>query len=140
MTAPDAGSTPIPGRGRRDAAMLAAGSLVGGALAYVFFVLVIRALGAQAAAPVTVLWAWWGFAGAALTFPVQHWIARTAATATGEAEVRRGMLGVTGAVMVISVLAGALAWLARERLFGPGGEWFALLVVGVGLGSGLLGL
>ena len=47
-------------------------------LAYVFFAAVTRALGAEAAAPVAVLWAWWSFAGAALTFPLQHWIARQA--------------------------------------------------------------
>ncbi len=140
MSEPDAGPAPVAGRGRRDAAVLAAGSAAGGVLAYVFFVLVIRALGAEAAAPVTVLWAWWGFAGAALTFPVQHWITRTSATAAGELAVRRGIGHLAAAVTVTSVLAGSLAWLARDRLFGPDGEWFVLLVVGVGLGSGLLGL
>lgn len=131
---------PRGGRGRREAAALATGSAIGGALAYVFFVLVIRALGAEPAAPVTVLWAWWGFAGAALTFPVQHWIARTSATEAGEAQVRRGLPHVAAAVLAMSVLAGGLAWWAHERLFGADGEWFALLVLGVGIGSGLLGL
>ncbi|CAN5398271.1 hypothetical protein BH23ACT6_BH23ACT6_04380 [soil metagenome] len=140
MSQPDPPGVPVASRGRRDAGVLAAGSLLGGLLAYVFFALVIRALGAGAAAPVTVLWAWWGFAGAALTFPVQHWIARTASTTSGEAAVRRGMGQVAAAVIVVSLTAGGLAWVARERLFGPDGEWFALLVVGVGLGSGLLGL
>lgn len=136
----DAQRAPIAGRGRADAAFLAAGSLVGGLLAYVFFVLVIRALGAGPAAPVSVLWSWWGFAGAALTFPVQHWIARTAATGAGEAAVRRGLGHVTLAVLGVSLLAGGLAWLARDRLFGPDADFFPLLVVGVGLGSGLLGV
>ncbi|MGB3187471.1 MAG: hypothetical protein WBG36_15980 [Ornithinimicrobium sp.] len=140
MSEPDAGSAPVAGRGRRDAAVLAVGSALGGVLAYVFFVLVIRALGAQAAAPITVLWAWWGFAGAALTFPVQHWITRTSAASAGEAAVRRGIGHLAAAVTVTSLVAGGLAWLARDRLFGPDGEWFVLLVVGVGLGSGLLGL
>ena len=45
----------------------------------------------QPAAPVAVLWAWWSFAAAAFTFPVQHWVSRTAATAAGEAAVRRGL-------------------------------------------------
>ncbi len=66
---------------RRDTSLLAVGSLVSGLLAYVFFALVTRALGAGPAAPVAVLWAWWSFAGAAITFPVQHWISRTAALA-----------------------------------------------------------
>ncbi len=140
MTEADAQRAPIAGRGRADAGFLATGSLVGGLLAYVFFVLVIRALGAGPAAPVSVLWAWWGFAGAALTFPVQHWIARTAATASGEAAVRRGLGHVVLAVLGVSVLAGGLAWLARDRLFGVDGDFFPLLVVCVGLGSGLLGV
>lgn len=140
MSEADAPHAHIPRRGRADAGFLAAGSLVGGLLAYVFFALVIRALGAGPAAPVSVLWAWWGFAGAALTFPVQHWIARTAATAAGEAAIRRGLGHVALAVLAVSLLAGGLAWIARDRLFGADGDLFALLVVGVGLGSGLLGV
>lgn len=137
-------SEPTPGeptpRGRRDAAVLGAGSLVAGALAYVFFALVTRTLGAGPAAPVAVLWAWWGFSGAALTFPVQHWIARTAVLAPGEAAVRRGLPHVAAGLTAVSLVAGGLAWLAQDRLFGPEGGWFPLLVVAVGLGSGLLGL
>lgn len=113
---------------------------MGGVLAYVFFALVIRVLGAAPAAPVAVLWAWWGFAGAAVTFPVQHWISRTAATAGGERAVRGGIARVVLAVLVVSVGAGGLAWGARDRLFGPDGAAFAVLVLGVALGSGLLGL
>lgn len=134
------GPEPAATRGRPDAGVLAAGSLLAGVLAYVFFALVTRALGAGPAAPVAVLWAWWGFAGAALTFPVQHWIARTTATSAGEAAVRRGAGQVATAVIGVSLLAGALAWVAQEQLFGPDGRLFPLLVVGVGLGSGLLGL
>lgn len=127
-------------RGRRAAGLLTAGSLLNGLLAYVFFALVTRQLGAGPAAPVAVLWAWWSFAGAALTFPVQHWIARTVETPAGEAGVRRGLPHVAAAVVGASVVAGAVSWLARDRLFGPDGSWFPALVVAVGLGSGLLGL
>ncbi len=126
--------------GRRDASVLAAGSLVGGVLAYLFFALVTRALGAGPAAPVAVLWAWWSFAGAALTFPVQHWISHTSALASGEAAVRRGLPHVAAGIVGASVAAGALAWLFSDRLFGPLGGAFPLLVVAVGLGSGVLGL
>jgi O-antigen/teichoic acid export membrane protein len=131
---------PLPARGGRDASALAAGSLVSGVLAYVFFAMVTRALGAEPAAPVAVLWAWWSFAGAAVTFPVQHWISRTAAMPAGEAGVRRGLGVVAAAVTGASVVAGGLAWLGSERLFGPHGTWFPLLVVAVGLGSGVLGV
>ena len=140
MDQPAAGDTPVPTTARRDTTLLAVGSLVSGLLAYVFFALVTRTLGAGPAAPVAVLWAWWSFSGAAITFPVQHWISRTAATAAGEAAVRRGLPRVAAAVTGLSVAAGAVAWLARERLFGPDGGWFPLLVVGIGLGSGVVGL
>lgn len=133
--------TPTRARsGRRQTTALAVGSLANGLLAYVFFALVTRTLGAAPAAPVAVLWAWWSFAGAALTFPVQHWITRTSATAAGEAAVRRGLPRVAAAVAIASLLSGGLAWLFTGRLFGPDGDWFPLLVVGVGLGSGLLGV
>jgi O-antigen/teichoic acid export membrane protein len=114
--------------------------VVSGVLAYVFFALVTRALGAEPAAPVAVLWAWWSFAAAAFTFPVQHWISRTAATSAGEAAVRRGLPRVAGLVTAVSAVAGVVAWLARDRLFGPDGTWFPLLVVAVGVCSGALGL
>lgn len=141
MEQPPPRDAATPTTARRDAGVLAGGSLLGGLLAYVFFALVTRALGAAPAAPVAVLWAWWGFAGAALTFPIQHWISRTSALPGGEAAVRRGLAHVAAGVAGMSLVAGALAWLARERLFGVGnGEEFPLLVVAVGLGSGLLGV
>ncbi|MEJ7795427.1 MAG: hypothetical protein WKF50_07740 [Nocardioides sp.] len=139
MTEPAAHAPPTT-TPRRDTTLLAVGSLVSGLLAYVFFALVTRTLGAGPAAPVAVLWAWWSFAGAAITFPVQHWISRTAALEGGEAAVRRGLPRVTVAVTGASAAAGAVAWLASDRLFGPDGEWFPLLVVGVGFGCGVLGL
>ncbi|HEX6151325.1 hypothetical protein, partial [Nocardioides sp.] len=129
-----------PTGARRGTGLLAAGSVVSGVLAYVFFALVTRALGAEPAAPVAVLWAWWSFAAAAFTFPVQHWISRTAATAAGEAAVRRGLLRVAGLVTGVSAVAAVVAWLARDRLFGAEGSWFPLLVLAVGVCSGALGL
>ncbi len=140
MTDPTTAGPVAQPRDRRGASLLAVGSLVSGVLAYVFFALVTRALGAGPAAPVAVLWAWWSFAGAALTFPVQHWITRTAALDAGEAAVRRGLPRVVAAVVGASVVAGLGAWLASERLFGPDGDWFPLLVVGIGLGAGVVGL
>ena len=62
---------------RRAPVVLAAGSVVSGLLAYVLFALVTRGLGAEVAAPVSVLWTLWTFAAAALTFPLQHWITRS---------------------------------------------------------------
>ena len=119
---------------------LAVGSVIGGLLAYVFFALVTRALGAVAAAPVSVLWVWWGFAGAALTFPLQHWITRTVTAYDGERALR--LLG--GRIILVVVgtaaAAGVVSWLARDLLFGRGDLAFPALVVAVTLGSGLLGV
>ena len=129
-----------PAGARRGTGVLAVGSVVSGVLAYVFFALVTRALGAEPAAPVAVLWGWWTFSAAAFTFPVQHWISRTAATAAGEAAVRRGLPRVAVLVTGISAAAGVVAWLARDRLFGADGTWFPLLVFAVGVCSSALGL
>lgn len=129
-----------PAGARRGAGVLALGSVLSGLLAYVFFALVTRALGAEPAAPVAVLWAWWSFAAAAFTFPVQHWISRTAATGAGEAAVRRGLPRVAALVTGVSAAAAVLAWLARDRLFGVEGPAFPALVLAVGVCSGGLGL
>lgn len=129
-----------PGGARRGTGLLAAGSVVSGLLGYVFFALVTRTLGAEPAAPVAVLWGWWTFAAAGFTFPVQHWVSRTAATLGGEAAVRRGLPRVAALVTGASAAAGLVSWLAQDRLFGPGGTWFPLLVFAVGVASGALGL
>lgn len=132
--------TTTDGRGRRDTTALAVGSVLNGVLAYVFFALVTRALGAGPAAPVAVLWAWWSFAGAAFTFPVQHWITRTCSLPAGEQAVRRGLGPVAAAVVAASLVAGGLSWAFEDRLFGADAGWFPLLVVAVGVGSGVLGV
>lgn len=127
-------------KGARIAAALAAGSAFSGVLAYVFFALTTRALGAAAAAPVSVLWTYWSFSAAALTFPVQHWIARSVAAHRGEGYVRRAIPRVTLAVLLAAVLSGLLAWLGRNALFHRGDVWFPLFVACVTIGSGFLGV
>ena len=124
----------------RVGSTLALGSGVGGLLAYVFFVLVTRALGAERAAPVSILWVWWSFAGAALTFPIQHWIARSATVHGGEAGVRRALPGVAGVIAAVALASVGVSWLARETLFGLPGVAFPMLIGGVTLGSGSLGV
>jgi O-antigen/teichoic acid export membrane protein len=126
-------------RATRTASALALGSVGGGLLAYAFFALVTRALGPVAAAPVAVLWAWWGFAGAALTFPIQHWISRSVALHGGERGLRRSVGALVAAVAATAVVTGLVAWLGREPLFGDDGWVFPALVSAVTLGSGLLG-
>ncbi|MFC4783306.1 hypothetical protein ACT8ZV_02450 [Nocardioides sp. MAHUQ-72] len=125
---------------RRRPSPLVLGSATSGLLAYVFFALVTHALGSRAAAPVSVLWSWWSFAGAALTFPVQHWVARTVAARGGEAAVRRSLPALARATVLLALVVTVVAWLARARLFHDDGVAFALLAGLVTLGAGLTGL
>ncbi len=123
----------------RTTASLAAGSVLSGLLAYVFFAVATRALGAEAAAPVAVLWSYWGFAAAGLTFPVQHWIARSVAAEGDESGVAAALPRVALAAVGLSGVAGGVAWLAGEPLFGGRGTTYPVLVGVVTLGAGLMG-
>ena len=124
---------------RRDSLLLAAGSVVSGVLAYVLFALVTRGLGAVAAAPVSVLWTVWALAGAAFTFPLQHWITRCL-VAGREPDVRASTRRVGAVVAGAAVAAGGLSWVARERLFQRDDAAFPVLVVLVVLGSAAVGV
>lgn len=99
-----------------DTAALGASTIVYGLLAYVFFVLATRTLGAERAAPVAVLWSYWSAAAAALTFPLQHWIVRVL-TAEGEGKVRRTLPTVAVVITALSLAAALAAWLLRGQLF-----------------------
>ena len=125
--------------GPRAPLLLAAGSVVSGVLAYVLFALVTRGLGATAAAPVSVLWTVWALAGAAFTFPLQHWITRCI-TAGREGDVRRSAGRVAVVVTVAALATGGLAWVFRDRLFHRDDAWFPVLVVLVVLGSAAVGV
>jgi O-antigen/teichoic acid export membrane protein len=127
-------------RAVRQSLGLVGGSIAGGLLAYVFFALVTRALGATAAAPVSVLWVWWGFAGAALTFPLQHWITRSVTAHGGELVLRQQVGKIATAVLGPALVAGLVSWMARDPLFGRDDLAFPLLVASVAVGSGLLGV
>lgn len=124
---------------RRDTLVLALGSALNGLLSYLVFALSTRALGAEAAAPVSVLWSYWGFASAALTFPLQHWIARTV-TADGEAAVRQALPRLVMVLVVVCALAGVLAWVGREQLFQDDGVWFPALTGLLTVGAALIGI
>jgi len=123
----------------RASAALAAGSVVSGLLAYVLFALVTRGLGAAAAAPVSVLWTHWAFAGAAFTFPLQHWITRSI-VAGHEGDVRRSRRRVGALVTSAALVPGVLAWSLRDRLFQRDDGWFPAMVVLVTLGSAAVGV
>ena len=123
----------------RGSTALAAGSAVSGLLAYVFFALVTRTLGAEAAAPVSVLWTYWSFAAAFLTFPVQHWIVRSVTARGSEGGVRSVRGRLTLMVLALALLAGVATWLLRERLFYREDAFFPLLVAAVTVGSAFMG-
>ena len=124
---------------RRAPILLAAGSVVSGILAYVLFALVTRGLGASAAAPVSVLWTVWALAGAAFTFPLQHWITRSL-TAGREGDVRSSAGRVGVVVAAAAVATSGLAWVLRERLFHRDDAWFPALVALVVVGSAAVGV
>ncbi|GAA1909028.1 hypothetical protein GCM10009815_00150 [Nocardioides marmoribigeumensis] len=111
-----------------------------GVLAYVFFVTATRALGPQDAAAVSVLWTWWSFTAAAITFPLQHWITRTVEAAGGERAVRDALPRLGVLVAAVAVGSGLVSWGGGERLFRTGGPTFPVLVAVVTLGAGLLGV
>jgi O-antigen/teichoic acid export membrane protein len=115
------------------------GSATNGLLAYVVFALTTRTLGAEGAAPVSVLWTWWGFAAAAFTFPVQHWVTRTV-LAHGSATVRAALPRLGLVVLGLALVTGLVAWLLRDPLFHRGDAWFPLLVLLTTLGSTMVGL
>ena len=123
----------------RDTSALGVGAALSGVLAYVFFALVTQVLGPVRAAPVSVLWAYWSFAGAALTFPLQHWVSRSVPAHDGERSVREALPGVALASVGLAVLAGGAAWLARDLLFHSGQPWFPVLVGAVTLGAAVMG-
>lgn len=125
--------------GGRATAALAIGSVVSGLLAYALFALITRGLGAATAAPVSVLWTQWAFAGAAFTFPLQHWITRSV-SAGHEGDVRRAAGRVSALVVAAAVALGGLAWLLRHQLFHRDDAWFPLMVVLVTLGSAAVGV
>jgi O-antigen/teichoic acid export membrane protein len=119
----------------RSTSLLAVGSVASGLAAYLFFSLTTHALGATDAAPVAVLWAWWSFSSAALTFPVQHWAIRALAADGDERRVRATTPRLLVAAVVLACLSTLVAWLLREPLFAGHSGVFPLLMGLVVLGS-----
>lgn len=120
--------------------MLVIGTTVSGVLAYVFFALATRTLGADDAAPVAQLWTWWSASAAVLTFPVQHWIIRTMHAPGGLPAVRRALPRVTAFALGLSALTGLVSWAARAQVFTREGVAFPLLAAVVTFGAYLVGV
>jgi hypothetical protein len=119
---------------------LLAGSLVNGLAAYGFIALGTRTLQAEGFAPVAIVWVFWAFSAALLTFPIQHWIIRQMALDGHSGGVRAAL----GRVMLLggAVAAGegVVAAVARRSLFGDDSWVWPACVAGVAAGSGLMGL
>lgn len=123
----------------RTTRTLGLGSAANGLLAYLVFVMTTRSLGPDAASPVSVLWSYWAFTGAAFTFPLQHWIARSV-TAHGDGAVHKALPRISALVLAVSVVLGGAAWVAREPLFHRSDGWFPAMVAAVTLGSAVIGV
>lgn len=124
----------------RTSAVLAGSSLAAGVLAYVLFALLTRHLGPTDAAPVSILWTYWGLSAAAVTFPVQHWLAQSAAAHGGFRAARHAPPGLVVVLVVASTLSGLVAWLLRETLFGRADAAFPALVALMTAGAFVMGV
>ena len=100
--------------------------------------MVTRGLGAEGAAPVAVLWTYWGACTAFLTFPLQHWLIRSL-QADDPATTGDGLRRLARWVGGFAVLAAAAAWLLADPLFGDPGPTWPLLVGVVTVGTFLTG-
>ena len=127
-------------RARRDVGELAVGAAVSGVLGYVFFSIVTRTLGAADAAPVSVLWTYWGAAAAVLSFPLQHWIARSIEAHASEGHVRSAIPRIIAVVAGLSFAVSLTGWLLRDMLFHRPGLLFPALLAAVTVGSAFLGM
>ena len=110
-----------------------------GLLAYAYVALGTRTFGADAFAPISVLWTIWAMSSAVVTFPVQHWVIRTVEADSAEGRVRAAQARILGAAVLLSSVVGAVTWLTRATLFGDPGLLFPALAALIPLGSAVVG-
>lgn len=128
------------GRVSTDALSLAGGTVVTGGLAYAFVAVVTRTVGAEASAPIAVLWTYWSASAAVLVFPLQHWIVRRVAAEGNEDGVRASVPRIAAAVVLLAMCAIAASWILRDLLFGREGLLFPAVTGVITIGSGFVGL
>jgi O-antigen/teichoic acid export membrane protein len=119
---------------------LLAGSVVNGLAAYGFIAFGTRSLGADGFAPVAIVWVFWAFSAALLTFPIQHWVIRQMALDGHSGGLRAALGRVVLLAGAVSAGEGVVALVARRRLFGDDSWAWPLCVAGVAAGAGLMGL
>ena len=128
-----------------DAAWLTVGTTLSALAIYLFLAVGTRAVGVDGFAPVSVLWSLWAVSGAALTFPVQHWIIRTTVASGDEAAVWSAMPRVWALSAVAGVSMLVATWVLSDALFGYSGLAFPALAallppasVAMGVNRGVL--
>lgn len=124
----------------RDSGALAAGSVIAGLLAYGFFSLATHSLGAEGAAPVSILWSYWAIAAAVLTFTIQHWTIRTLAHDGHGGTVARALPRIAIMAAGLTVLVSFVTYVFRDALFGDRGVAYPALVAAITAGSLFIGL
>jgi len=123
-----------------ESGALLAGSLVNGLAAYGFIALGTRVLGADDFAPVAIVWVFWAFSAALLTFPIQHWVIRQMALDGHSGGVRAARGRVVLLAAAVALVEGLVALVARRSLFGDGSWFWPVCVAGVAAGAGFMGL
>lgn len=124
---------------RADATALTVGSVVAGLTAYGFVVVGTRAVGAEAFAPVSVLWSLWAISAAAITFPVQHWIIRSVELNGHERDVWAAARVVWIGTLSLALMVVGGTMLVEETLFGTDGMAFPVMAACLPVGSVLVG-
>ncbi len=142
-SAPETIAAPSPaGAGASGHAFaLALGTVVAGLAAYGYIAIGTRQFGAEAFAPVAVIWSFWPAAAAAFALPLEQWIARELSPGgKGEPLVRAMLRRVLPAIGALCVLGGLACWIAGERLFGESGPLYAAVLAAVSAGAASMGV
>jgi O-antigen/teichoic acid export membrane protein len=127
-------------RAAGESGALLAGSLANGLAAYGFIALGTRWLGAEGFAPVAIVWVFWAFSAALLTFPIQHWVIRQMALDGHFGGVRAALGRVALLAGAVAVAEGLAAVVAGRRLFGEVSWFWPVCVAAVAGGAGFMGV
>lgn len=127
-------------RASRDSAVLGVGSVVNGLAAYAFVAVGVRSIGAEAFAPVALLWGFWAFSGAALAFPIQHWVIRQMTIDGDSAGVAAAMPKLIRLALAVALAQGVLSFALRGRLFDSSSLFWPLAVFALAAGTAGIGL